>query len=107
MIQVLLALPLTLLVSILFLDWKNLKIKIKLKLFLLSKTDLAIDTNCFLLSNNKYTLFVDKEICSLSSEKMKYDVSDNKILIAQKAKKLYDKGAYFDMSEEITEEDCK
>jgi hypothetical protein len=104
---VLLALPLTLLVSILSFDWKKLKIKIKLKLFLLSKTDLAIDKNCFLLSNNNYTLFADKETCSLSSEKIEYDVSDNRILIAQKAKKLYDKGAYFDMSEEITEEDCK
>jgi hypothetical protein len=38
---------------------------------------------------------------------MKYDVSDNRIPIAQKAKELYDKGAYFDMSDEITEEDCK
>jgi hypothetical protein len=107
-IQVLLSLPLLLVLSWTVFQWEDVKLEIILKLFLKSKdTQLAIAKDAFVLSNYKYVLFTDKEMCSLANERVEYDVSKYRKLIAQKAKELYDKGAYFDMSEEITEEDCK
>lgn len=107
MIQVLLSLPLILVLSWTIFEWEDFKTKLILEMFLKSKhTQLAIDKDDFILSNYKYVLFVNKEICSLSSESVEYDVSDYRTLIAHKAKELYDKGLYLDMTEEINEEDC-
>ena len=107
MIQVLLAIPLALVLSWIIFQWKDFKLEIILKSFLKSKkTELAIDKDAFVLANGKYVLFTDKEICSLTSDRGERDVSKFRNIIAHKAKELYDKGKYLDMTEEITEEDC-
>ena len=107
LVQALLSLPLILVLSWTIFKWEDFKIKLILKMFLKSKhTQLAIDKDDFILSNYNYVLFVNNEICSLSSRSVEYDVSDYRTLIAHKAKELYNKGLCLDMTEEINEEDC-
>lgn len=106
MVQALLSLPLLLVLSWTVFQWKDFKLEIILKLFLKSKdTQLAIDKDAFVLSNYKYVLFTNKDVCYLSSEKAEYDTSKHREVIVQKAKELYDRGFYLDMTEDIKEED--